>query len=724
MKQFNKTKVWLVLCLLSIVEAGSCWAETTYKLQQVTSVAAGEKYVFVQDTHAMGATINNNTLQTISDYNTNGLIGNEPYVWTLETAETAIGGFYMKNESLVEKPYLKNPSSTDLSFCKFSQTPSIWKFTLEDNDAFLITSSSNYYLGYTGPNSYAYKAYTAKTGHPHEIRVYQLVEESAVTTRYTVTFDIGLNGTFATDETFTNQNQRVEATAGAGIILPDVKANDGYTFKGWATSLGATIVDAGEAGANYKPTADCTLYAVYAPLHTYTFYVNGVPVSIGLIEQDGAIPVPTTPENINGKKFIGWSNSTIVGTTDIKPTIVTPPMTMGTTDLNFYAVYATVNGTGSASESLTSEEIAAINTTRFTYNDNERTYKTGTIIWSAKCSTVTNGPYLQIRQDATPSYIKIVAPYRIRQVDFTVKNGSDSEYGNTVYLTTEPHSISRTYSVGSDNSFEKGIASVTPDGDYSTLYIQAGSSCRISNITVTYGGDTTYSDYCTNFSTQDITLDESDVAVVQVNDVYRNIELKRTLKAGSWNTFCVPFDMSADDITKNLGDDAEVKQLEGLNVNDAEFNMLFGDALTIEAGRPYMVRVLNAVSSINVTNKVVNTADSNPYSTVTDDEGNSLTFHGNYARMEAPYDSFIISNNLFYMVNSTVNVKGFRGYITTECTNSETQTRTLNYSFDSIVTGLDKMSYNKNSRIYDTIGRVRHRLQRGVNIVNGRKIIK
>lgn len=721
----SKLKAWFVLCLFLMVEI-SCWAETTYKLQQVSSVAAGEKYVFVQDTHAMGATINNYTLQTISDYNTNGLIGSEPYVWTLETAT---GGFYMKNESLVDKPYLKNASgSTNLSFCSCSslQTPSVWKFNFENRDAVLITSDSRY-LGYTGANSYAYKAYAEANGHPHEIRVYQLVEESAVATKYTVTFDIGLNGTFATDETFTNQNQRVEATAGAGIILPNVKANDGYTFKGWATSLGATIVDAGEAGANYKPTADCTLYAIYAPLYTYDFYVNGISVCAGSVEQGASIPVPTTPEDPFGKKFVGWCTTPIEGISNVSPDLVTPATTMGTADLTYYAVFATVKGTGIYTESLTDDEMAAPNTKGNTqgYTDNERTYKVGNITWSAKCQTVIGSTYLQIRQNDVLSYIKIVAPYRIRQVDFSVKNGSGGVYGNTVYLVTEPHSTSRTYSVGSDNSFDNGIASITPNGDYSTLYIQAGAPCQVSNITVTYGGDTTYSEYCTNLSTLDIIFDESDDEIVQVNDVYRNVEVKRTLKAGNWNTFCVPFDMTADEIADNLGTEAEVKQLNGLDVNGEEFNMHFVTTTNIEAGIPYMVRVQSAVSTIHVMNKMVDTTESDPSATVVDGLGNSLTFHGNYAQMSAPHDSFIISNNLFYIVNSTVAVKGFRGYITTEGATGEPQTRTLNYSFDSSnVTEINKQTLQQYNRIFDSQGRMHNKLQRGVNIVNGHKIIK
>lgn len=725
MKLATESRALLMLCLFLITGVISCWADTTYKLQQVTSVAAGEKYVFVQDTHAMGSTIENYTLQTVSEYKTNELIGNEPYVWSLETAT---GGFYIKNESLTTKPYLRNTTSTNLSFCSYSQPPTIWTFDFTNKDAVLITSKGDYrYLGYTGTNSYAYKAYAETTGHPHDVKVYQLVEESGTTAKYTVTFSLGSNGTFAAGETFTNNNQRVESAAGAGITLPDVKANEGYVFKGWATTEGTTTVDAGEAGANYKPTADCTLYAVYAPLYSYVFYVNGISVSAGSVEQGASIPVPTTPEDIYGKKFVGWSTSSIEGIVDKAPSLESPATTMGTTDLTYYAVFATVVGTGIYTESLTEEEIAAPNTEGNTqsYSSDERIYKEGNITWSAKCMTVIGSKYLQIRQHSTLSYIKIVAPYKIQQVDFTVKNGSGGTYSNTVYLVTEPHSTSKTNSVGSDDSFVNNIASITPNGGYSTLYIQAGASCQVSNITVTYGGDTTYSDYCTNFSTLDINFDESNDEITQVNEVCRNIELKRTLKAGNWNTFCVPFDMTADEITANLGTDAEIKQLNGLDVDGSDFNMHFITTTKIKAGVPYMVRVQSAVSTICVTNKIVDTTKSDPSATVEDGQGNSLTFHGNYTKMSAPYDSFIISNNLFYIVNSTIAVMGFRGYITTESTTGEPQTRTLSYSFDSSnVTEINKPILQQHNRIFDSQGRMRNKLQRGVNIVNGHKILK
>jgi len=84
--------VFLTLLTLSV---GQMWgANKTYKLTAVSSVSAGNKYVFVQDGYAMNNTVSSNALQCTNSYNTTGLAGTETYIWTLETAT---GGFKMKN---------------------------------------------------------------------------------------------------------------------------------------------------------------------------------------------------------------------------------------------------------------------------------------------------------------------------------------------------------------------------------------------------------------------------------------------------------------------------------------------------------------------------------------------------------------------------------------------------------------------------------------------------
>ena len=83
---------------------------------------------------------------------------------------------------------------------------------------------------------------------------------------YTVTFDAGSHGTCGT-------SSLEEASIGAGVTLPSVTANTGYTFDGWYTSAD---VKAGDAGDTYYPSDNLTLYAHYsAKTYTITLDDNG-----------------------------------------------------------------------------------------------------------------------------------------------------------------------------------------------------------------------------------------------------------------------------------------------------------------------------------------------------------------------------------------------------------------------------------------------------------------
>ena len=150
-------------------------AAGTYKLQQVTSVEAGEKYVFEQGGYVMNNTCSSSALQTTNSYNTTGLTGTETYVWTLESATN---GYYMKNANGTGNfPYL-NSSSTSVAFDTKS---SVWAFNFQPDNTVLIqcTNNSNRFLGYTSASSHAYKAYATSNlnTYPHAIKVYKLVEE-------------------------------------------------------------------------------------------------------------------------------------------------------------------------------------------------------------------------------------------------------------------------------------------------------------------------------------------------------------------------------------------------------------------------------------------------------------------------------------------------------------------------------------------------------------------
>lgn len=75
------------------------------------------------------------------------------------------------------------------------------------------------------------------------------------------------------------------------------------------------------------------------PTHTATFSVNGT-TSTEELEEGAAITFPENPASIDGKVFMGWVSTAIVGTTNDAPSFITSA-TMGESDVTYYAVFAT-----------------------------------------------------------------------------------------------------------------------------------------------------------------------------------------------------------------------------------------------------------------------------------------------------------------------------------------------------------------------------------------------
>ena len=197
------------------------------------------------------------------------------------------------------------------------------------------------------------------------------------------------------------------------------------------------------------------------------------------------------------------------------------------------------------------------------------------------------------------------------------------------------------------------------------------------------------------------------------NGAVANVTMTRTLKGGKWNTFCVPFDMSKSE----LGNDAEVKELTGATLNGDNYSMTFSNADEIEAGKPYMVRVPNEVQSFTLSNKTIK-------GDITPATAGDVTFTGVYNNGKAPMGSFIISNNVFYNVDSDVTLKAFRGYITVD---SGSGVKALTFDFDDDATAIEMVngqSSMDNGPIFNLAGQRINKMQKGINIINGKKILK
>ena len=152
---------------------------------------------------------------------------------------------------------------------------------------------------------------------------------------------------------------------------------------------------------------------------------------------------------------------------------------------------------------------------------------------------------------------------------------------------------------------------------------------------------------------------EEDETTAPVAAFYNVVKVKRAMRQDVWNTFCVPFPMTSDQLSAN--GIKEVRVLDEATVGTDHVTLKFTQVDAIEPGKPYIVKVSVPVSEIKVSGVALQ-------SSMNDIPSNGVTMKGNYAKGVVPDGAFFINNNAFYLAdteNSTqkVTLKGFRAYI-------------------------------------------------------------
>ena len=191
-----------------------------------------------------------------------------------------------------------------------------------------------------------------------------------------------------------------------------------------------------------------------------------------------------------------------------------------------------------------------------------------------------------------------------------------------------------------------------------------------------------------------------------------NVSVLKSMTAGVWNTFVVPFDM---DIPSGW----TVKEPTGFDGSTLDF----GDASSIVAGKPYIVKPTEAVTSFSATGVTLKKDLDN--TTVGD-----VTMTGTYEQIAAidysTQDCYVIGIkngvSALYKVNSDVSLKPFRAYFTIPG-GSEVKANVINLNFDGDTTGIENLDVNHNvNEVYDLQGRRVAQPTRGLYIVNGKKV--
>ena len=200
-----------------------------------------------------------------------------------------------------------------------------------------------------------------------------------------------------------------------------------------------------------------------------------------------------------------------------------------------------------------------------------------------------------------------------------------------------------------------------------------------------------------------------------------DITLNRTLVADKWNTLCVPFAISEEEIKANFGEGTLVEKFEAVNGNAVNF----ADATSIEAGVPYLIKPTVAGTTYTFNGKEVS-ADA-PKA-----EGNAdVTFQGIYSPTDITNNGTVkaagvTEDGKVLFVNAGSHTKAFRCFFTIS-DNASITPAMLKISIKGVETAINSIVMGNNNAadnaIYNLQGqRVNgNSLAKGIYIKNGKK---
>lgn len=229
-------------------------------------------------------------------------------------------------------------------------------------------------------------------------------------------------------------------------------------------------------------------------------------------------------------------------------------------------------------------------------------------------------------------------------------------------------------------------------------------------------------DYQAATVTSSNTLDEVTVNSFNAqNDV--DVQLKRSLTPAQWNTFCVPFTISADVIAEKFGAGTLVYTFGSMNGNVMNFKA----STTIDAGKPYIVKPTKEV--VDPTFIGVNIEASDPVKS----GENGFFMQGTYgAKTDLTTDGtnlFLGDGNKFYKPSgtTTAKMKGMRAFFIVP---QGTNFAALRANIDGATTAIDELTtvveQPTDNRIYNLQGQfvgTSFEGLHGVYVQNGKKVL-
>ena len=255
----------------------------------------------------------------------------------------------------------------------------------------------------------------------------------------------------------------------------------------------------------------------------------------------------------------------------------------------------------------------------------------------------------------------------------------------------------------------------------------------------TGGGNQSFNQDDTDFNIQvfGTILDEESTTLCKEYDG-PGVLVKRTIKAGVWNTICLPFAMTNEQMMAAFGENVSLADFKGITFknNNKDMTIKFASVkpAAIEANHPYIILIDKDedIKKFSLKGTVEVIPNNNPSLQINNGNFYGTPFMQTFRGMGkfGYHPIYLSSNNFYYLQDgSELTLKGFRAYIDWPLGDYVQANSSANVNFfvdDDAIDGIDGVTTNKVVEgVYDLQGRKvdDEHLKRGVYIIDGKKVV-
>ncbi|MBR1755416.1 MAG: Ig-like domain-containing protein [Bacteroidaceae bacterium] len=466
---------------------------------------------------------------------------------------------------------------------------------------------------------------------------------------------------------------------------------ESYLYTSDNTSV-ATVADDGTITAVAKGTANITVslniptsggsykkgdiinksieITVTKPFHTVTFMANGSQVSSTSVEEDEDIEVPSDPAAVGNFSFQGWNTSAIDGVSSSAPSYATIT-TMGDADVTYYAVYA-VDGPKNVTATFDASNISA---TPATANSLEWKHTaTGILLKLSAGQRYTSGtPNTFSVTKGSANYFRITTPTggKIKKI-VTEVSGTDYVINSVTAGSLSTNGTTQTITFTSDAS----TVDCVPTDNYQirakTIVVDAiiNSSDNYCTTLPAYNVTVGATGYTTYVAANNVSFPSGASAYIVTETDESSVTLEEVLAVPAGTAVVVKGDAGTYDLDVEVSGDCD----------DVSSNLLLASDGSVTGG--------DGIYALGV--------------------GKSGDNEGKVG---------------FYLVDSSVTIPAGKAYLDLSGTPVK---EFLTFDFD-LPTGIGTVQGEgltvHGSEIYNLAGQKMSRLQKGLNIMNGKKVL-